>query len=264
MSAATPWIAATRSSHDRFAELTRGLSAEQAAAPSYDTDWTVGQVASHLGSQAEIFGLFLDAGVAGAATPESEVFQEVWGRWDALTPIEQVRHSLAANEGFVSRLERWTEEEQDAFRVRLFGRDSTGLPALLGMRLSEHALHSWDVAVTLDPAATLLPDAVELLIDNVGQSAGRAGRPDDDPAVVSVTTTQPERHLELRTSPDVSFADDTSPAEHRADPAAAPLLGLPAEALLRLVAGRLDPDHTPPVDDPAGVLTRLRTVFPGY
>ena len=30
-------------------------------APSYDTEWSVGQVLSHLGSQAEIFELFLDA-----------------------------------------------------------------------------------------------------------------------------------------------------------------------------------------------------------
>jgi hypothetical protein len=40
---------------------------------------------------------------------------------------------------------------------------------------------------------------------------------------------------------------------------------MPAEALLRLVYGRLDPDHTPPVEisgDP-GLLDRARAALPG-
>ena len=41
-----------------------------------------------------------------------------------------------------------------------------------------------------------------------------------------------------------------------------PDLELPAEALIRLVYGRLDPDHTPAVADPA-LLDELRGVFPG-
>jgi hypothetical protein len=43
-------------------------------------------------------------------------------------------------------------------------------------------------------------------------------------------------------------------------------LVLPAEALLRLFYGRLDPGHTPSVGfggDPA-LLDRVRAVFPGY
>ena len=41
-----------------------------------------------------------------------------------------------------------------------------------------------------------------------------------------------------------------------------PDLVLPAEAFVRLVYGRLDPDHTPHVSDEA-VVARLRAVFPG-
>ena len=41
------------------------------------------------------------------------------------------------------------------------------------------------------------------------------------------------------------------------------LLALPAEAFIRLVYGRLDPEHTPPgVEDPT--LKVLRTVFVGF
>ena len=40
-------------------------------------------------------------------------------------------------------------------------------------------------------------------------------------------------------------------------------LVLPAEAFARLVYGRLDPDHTPPVEGDAESLDELRKVFPG-
>jgi hypothetical protein len=39
---------------------------------------------------------------------------------------------------------------------------------------------------------------------------------------------------------------------------------LPAEALLRLFYGRLDPDHTPAYTAEAIELDRLRAVFPGF
>jgi hypothetical protein len=46
-----------------------------------------------------------------------------------------------------------------------------------------------------------------------------------------------------------------------------PDLTLPAEALLRLVYGRLDPDHAPPdvgaTGDQAALVERLRVIFPG-
>jgi hypothetical protein len=38
---------------------------------------------------------------------------------------------------------------------------------------------------------------------------------------------------------------------------------LPAEAFVRLVYGRLDPDHTPPVETGGDELDALRKVFPG-
>ena len=46
------------------------------------------------------------------------------------------------------------------------------------------------------------------------------------------------------------------------DAAVAPDLVLPAEAFVRLVYGRLDPDHTPAVRGTAD-LAELRAVFPG-
>ncbi len=71
-----------------------------------------------------------------------------------------------------------------------------------------------------------------------------------------MATTGPERTFLVVLGPDeVSL----SPA----DPGADPDLVLPAEALVRLVYGRLDPGHTPPVEGTAD-LDELRAVFPGF
>jgi hypothetical protein len=41
-------------------------------------------------------------------------------------------------------------------------------------------------------------------------------------------------------------------------------LTIPAEAFIRLLAGRLDPDHTPAVTATGVGLDRLRRMFPGF
>ncbi len=43
-----------------------------------------------------------------------------------------------------------------------------------------------------------------------------------------------------------------------------PHLRLPAEALVRLVYGRLDPAHPPPVETSQVDLDELRQIFPGF
>ena len=64
------WLAALRRSHERMTALVDGLTDEQAMLRSYADEWSLAQVASHLGSQAEIFDLFLTAGLP-ARTPRT-------------------------------------------------------------------------------------------------------------------------------------------------------------------------------------------------
>ena len=47
------------------------------------------------------------------------------------------------------------------------------------MRLGEHAMHTWDVAVMRDSKATVAGDAVELILDTVRRLSppGSASRP---------------------------------------------------------------------------------------
>ena len=43
------------------------------------------------------------------------------------------------------------------------------------MRLGEHTLHTWDVAVALDPSAQVSPDAIDLLVDGLGDLVAPGG-----------------------------------------------------------------------------------------
>jgi hypothetical protein len=123
------------------------------------------------------------------------------------------------------------------------------------MRLSEHALHTWDVAVTFDPAARVAPDAVDLLIDRLALMTGFMGKQAPAPVAIAVTTTAPDRAFTLDTG-------GVTLAPAGADDAPTASLTLSAEAFIRLVYGRLDNE-----DDLKGsgvTLSELKSVFPGF
>ena len=248
-------IDVVRRSQDRFASILDTLPPDQVSAPSYDDEWSIADVASHLGSQAEIFSLFLDAGLEGAEPPSHDAFLTIWDRWNAKPPADQVADSVAANESLVARIEDIPADDRGAFAVEMFGgtRDLGGLTA---MRLSEHAVHTWDIAVALDPEATIPPEAVGLLVDQLPGTASR-GKAVPGAAPLVVTTTDPARTYRITFEPDLSV--------QLVDGVAAADLTLPAEAFLRLVYGRLDPAHTPSsVTGDTGRLADLRKAFPGF
>jgi hypothetical protein len=74
---------------------------------------------------------------------------------------------------------------------------------------------------------------------------------------LQISTTSPARTFTLDIGETVTLAS----AEPDAD---LPALVLPAEAFVRLVYGRLDPAHTPPVQARQVDLDELRQVFPGF
>ena len=252
---ATPWMRAVRASHDRLARIVAGLDGDSLRAQSYDAEWSVADVLSHLGSGAEIFSRYVDAGVTGGEPPAPEDFKPVWEAWNARSPEDQAALSVAANEALVARIESLTPEQRAGFHVTMFGRMPLDLAGVLGLRLSEHALHTWDIAVMLDPAAKVAPDAVDLLVDRLPLLAGFIGKQAPAPLAVAVTTTGPERAFTLDTGGVTLAAAGTDDA-----PAAA--LALPAEALLRLVYGRLDDEQD--LRATGVTLTELKTVFPGF
>lgn len=253
-----PWVRAVRASHDRLAGIAGSLDSDGLRARSYDKDWSIAQVLSHLGSQAEIFGLSLDAGLSGGDPPGQESFPPIWDKWNSRSPEEQAAQSIAVNAALVARIEALSEAELASIRVAMFGRilDAAGL---LRMRLNEHAVHTWDVAVVLDPSARVAADAVELLIDGVPQTMQWMSKKADKPAVIAVTTTGPARTFTLDTG-GVTLTPGAP------ETAATASLEATTEALLRLVYGRVDESTAAPGElRLAGVtLAELRAVFPGF
>ncbi|MBO0846503.1 MAG: maleylpyruvate isomerase family mycothiol-dependent enzyme [Nocardioides sp.] len=250
-------LATLHASHDRLAAALGSLTADQATTQSFCADWSVAQVASHLGSGAEIFRLHLAAGLKGEEAMPNDVYPPIWDAWNAKPPLEQVRDAVATDAAFLDDIDALSDDERERWHLHLFGMEQN-LPTFLQFRLNEHALHTWDVVVSFDPAATLPEDATSYVVDSLGAVVGWAGKPTDAQASVEVRTTAPERAFHLVLGPGGAALkpslDDTDAAE----------LVLPAEAFVRLVYGRLDPDHTPPTVVARGIdLDLLRSVFPG-
>ena len=255
-----PWIGALRHSQDRLRALVEPLDLGQLQQRSYCSQWSIAQVLSHLGSQAEISALVLDAGLSGQDPPGPDAFIPVWESWNAKDPQAMASDALSASEASVRRFESLDADQRARLHLRMFGMDldATGL-AQLG--LGEHAVHTWDVAVALDPSAMVAPDAVGLLIDTLGQRVAWVGKPDGKRRKVRVTTSDPERQFILETGDAVTL----SPSDDESTPEAGlGELSLPAEAFIRLVYGRLDRAHTPQVEASGVDLDELRQIFPGF
>jgi uncharacterized protein (TIGR03083 family) len=250
----TPWVSALRASHDRLSAIVAGLDADSLRTQSYAKEWTIADVLSHLGSGAEIFSLVIEAGVTGADQPTMDDFQPIWDVWNARTPEEQAAQCTAANEALVERIEALTEAERQSFTVNMFGRMTLDLAGVLGMRLSEHAVHGWDVEVALDPAARIAPDAVGLIALRLPMMTGFMGKQSETPKVVEVTITDPAMTFTLDTGGVTLTPGSTG---------ASAFLALPAESFVRLVYGRLDDDAD--VASASGVtVAELQAVFPGF
>lgn len=260
------WIATLRESHDNLDSLVRPLTPEQVGGRSYCRDWSIAQVLSHLGSGAEIALMTLPGALGESAPASRDAFPAVWDVWNAKSPDEQAADGLASDEKHVQALESLTDEQLAGVSMDFIGMklDAVGM---IRLRLGEHVLHTWDVAVMADPAATVQADAVALLIDNVPQFlAPRLGKPLGEPFSVRITTTEPARDYLLTSGESVTMSDWPRDGEgDAAEGSDVPHVSMPAEALLRLSYGRLDPEHTPSsVSGEADTLDKLRTMFPGF
>ena len=250
-------LAAVRRSHDRLGPALAELPTDRLSSPSYH-DWSIAQVLSHLGSGAEIFRMYVEAGTAGTPAPTIDDLHPVWDRWNAMTPVEQRDGFLVSDLALLDAFAAVPAGERDGWRLEMFGAEQT-LSTVARMRLGEHTLHSWDVLVALDPAATLPQDAVDLMVDSMDPLVERFGK-SDQPVVTRLELTDPARAFVLETHPDggklAPAGDDDRPGGGT--------LGLPAEAFVRLLYGRLDPDHTPgSVRTDGADLDVLRRAFPG-
>jgi uncharacterized protein (TIGR03083 family) len=243
-----------RTSVGHLHDLCRDLGDGDLERQSYDTEWSIAQVLSHLGSGAVILRRRLQDIQAGSATPD-EFAPSVWDDWNAKEPRAQADDALVADEAVLEALEDVSEAEQ-AELVFAMGPLSLGFNEFAGLRLNEHVFHTWDIEVVFDDAARLPQDATPLVVANLALIARFSGRPDGGERTVAIRTSNPERDVSLHISAD---GVELTPGEGGQPPD----LELPAEAFCRLVYGRLDPDHTPPFAGDADLLDALRAVFPG-
>jgi Mycothiol maleylpyruvate isomerase N-terminal domain len=98
-----PWIGALRHSHDRLRALVEPLDLGQLQRRSYCSEWSIAQVLSHIGSQAEISGLVLNAGLSGQDPPGPDAFSPIWESWNAKDPQAMAPDALSADGASVKR-----------------------------------------------------------------------------------------------------------------------------------------------------------------
>lgn len=262
--AADPAISALRAVHNDLAARVNGYGDSDLARPSGATEWTLAQVLSHIGSGAEITRAGLETALAGTEPAGPTFNQSVWDRWNAMTAQQQTKECLASDAALLGAYQALDDATRSSLQIALpFLPAPVGLDLACALRLNESALHLWDLAVADDPSAQLHPAAVPILLDALSGPLsfliGFIGSYSGVPCVLSVVTADPARDLTLRLDEKVSLEPY---------PPGAPdgTLVLPAEALVRLLTGRLRPEHTPAGVALAGPLglAELRAAFPGF
>ena len=249
----TTYLECLQASVSRLRALVEPLDSAQLEQPAYPSEWSIADVLSHIGSGAEILHRRFDDTLAGQATPD-DFAPSVWDRWNAKAPATQRADALVADRALAERVASIDQAQQAGFAFTM-GPMTLDFSEFIGLRCNEHVLHTWDIEVTLDPSATLPDDAAAQLVDNLGMIIRFTGKPDAEAPPVTVQTSNPRRDLVLTLGPESVSLEPTDALD-------APDLALPAEALVRLVYGRLDPAHTPQTHGAAD-LDGLRQVFPG-
>jgi hypothetical protein len=189
-----------------------------------------------------------------------EEFRAVWARWDACSPRQQA----AAFAEAVPRLHDTLDALDNAERRRLRPWFHTGhveLSVFLAFRLVEQALHAWDVHVAFEPTTPVDAQAVGLLVELLPLGASLVDARllgALAPARLAIETSDPARRYVL----DLGEQARLGPAEAGEVSGS---LRLPAEALVRLLTGRLDPAHTPASTRTEGrpSLDELRQLYSG-
>lgn len=256
-------IAALRTGHDSLAELVAKLTDDDLAGPSGAAQWDVSQVLSHLGSGAELSRAWLRAALDENPVPGKDFNHTVWDRWNAMSRRERADGFLQTNPALVELYESLDADTRESLRVDLgFMPAPVDVATAARFRLSEFALHSWDVRAGFDENAAVAPEAAGPLLDGTNDLLAWISKPEHlqgKHSTIEVTTTDPAEVFALGLAGQVTI-------ERRTPEQPDGTLALPAEAFLRLLAGRLSARYTPDsvVTTGAADLEVLRQVFPGY
>jgi uncharacterized protein (TIGR03083 family) len=249
---ADSYLAALRRSVERLDAIVQSIPDGRLTDSAYPTEWTIADVLSHLGSGAVIATRRLADILAGTETPD-DFAQGVSDAWNAKAPGAQRADAIEADRALLDALESTTPEQRNQFAFSM-GPIDVDFDGFVGLRLNEHAVHTWDIDVALDPGATIPGDVAQHVVGNLDLIARFTAKPTGDTRTVRVTTTDGANGLTVELAGD-SVTATVGSVRGRAD------VELEADALVRLVYGRLDPGRSPAPDGPE--LDALRAVFPG-
>jgi uncharacterized protein (TIGR03083 family) len=258
--ASARWLTALRTASYDLRRLVDGLSEEELSRPSFADDWTVAQVLSHLGSGAEICAELVRRGLSGSDRgPQREELLPVWERWNAMAPTEQREQWRSADRAHIELLESVTAEQEQTLLVPYFA-GPMDLTTYLGYRLSEHAVHGWDVASVFDADAVV--GQLDLAWERIDLIATRfhdpAARDSLAPRAIEVKHGGRRDRLDIREEIHLVAGDPTGTT---AEPTAT-ATGT-TDVLTRLVYGR---HRAGDQLDVTGSVTRadLVRLFPGF
>jgi hypothetical protein len=178
--------------------------------------------------------------------------------------VSQVLSHLGseANQRLVEAYESLDATAREELRIDLgFLPEPIDVATAARFRLNEFALHRWDVEVSFDPGATVAPEAVTLLLDQVGAMLAWTGKPDalaGRQATLALRLREPDQSYGLRLGDRIELTEVPEQPDGE--------FTAPAEAWLRLAVGRLGPRYTPEAVRVTGPvsLDDLRRVFPGF
>jgi len=247
-------LQALHSSAQHLLAVAGQLDAANYESPAYPREWTIADTFSHIGSGAVIMKRRVEDSIAGRdADPDYNA--SIWDAWNAKSPAAQVADSLAADAALLEFFEAATEDERSSVHIAM-GPMILDFDGFVGMRLSEHVLHTWDIEVMGDAGATLDNDASNLIMDNIKGIIRFAGKANGAVTTLNIRTTDPVRDFALVFDADSVSLNDAAWTDSLHFEA-------PAEAFVRLVYGRLDDDHTPATLQTSEI-DALRSAFPGF
>ncbi len=154
---------ALRQSVERLHGLVAPMDDSQLEAQAYPKEWRVADVLSHIGSSAVIMSERF-RGLRGESMAD-DFAPAVWEAWNAKSPRAKADDALVA------------DRAQLGFSLGPMQFDFGGL---VGLRLNEHTLHTWDIEVVDDPTAELVPSGTRLVIDNLGLIGRFTGKAQSD------------------------------------------------------------------------------------
>jgi len=178
----------SRAEYEGLVAYLTGLPDEAWTEQSACTNWQVYQAVSHIGSQPAIHAGMIKAGLRGAPPKTNEDRQAIWGRFDAMGPLEVLPAFRANNDAFVALVDSLSEAELGSSMPWIGGR-SAPVAEVLASRLNEQVLHVWDIKWARDKDVRLTAAAVpDLLALNLTPfRLGGMAKPAQAPALVGKT-----------------------------------------------------------------------------